>query len=63
MENYFIIHGCYGNPYKNFIPWLQRQISKRVRLCIDSCSHIFSSYLDTCCINFDTVFFRFYFYY
>lgn len=68
MENYFIIHGSYGNPYKNFIPWLKRQLSKKGRLCIvphfpslefqtyDSWSHILSSYLDIGCINSDTVF-------
>jgi hypothetical protein len=28
-NNYFIIHGSYGNPYKNWIPWLKKQLSKR----------------------------------
>lgn len=34
MENYFIIHGSYGNPYKNWIPWLKSELSKRKRNCI-----------------------------
>ena len=34
MNNYFIIHGSYGNPYKNWIPWLKRQLSKRKLNCI-----------------------------
>lgn len=32
--NYFIIHGSYGNPYKNWIPWLKRELSKRKINCI-----------------------------
>ena len=68
MENYFIIHGSYGNPYKNFIPWLKRQLSKRGKRCIvphfpslefqtyENWSHILSSYLDIGCIHSDTVF-------
>lgn len=34
MDNYFIIHGSYGNPYKNWIPYLKRQLSKRRLNCI-----------------------------
>lgn len=34
MNNLFIIHGSYGNPYKNWIPWLKRQLSKRRINCI-----------------------------
>lgn len=33
-NNYFIIHGSYGNPYKNWIPWLKKQLSKRKLNCI-----------------------------
>ncbi len=33
-NNYFIIHGSYGNPYKNWIPWLKTQLSKRKLNCI-----------------------------
>ena len=33
-ENYFIIHGSYGNPYKNWIPYLKFQLSKRRLNCI-----------------------------
>ncbi len=33
-NNYFVIHGSYGNPYKNWIPWLKRQLSKRKLNCI-----------------------------
>ncbi len=28
-NNYFIIHGSYGNPYKNWVPWLKRELGKR----------------------------------
>ncbi len=34
MENYFIIHGSYGNPYKNWIPTVKARISKRGLSCI-----------------------------
>lgn len=34
VNSYFIIHGSYGNPYKNWIPWLKRQLSKRKLNCI-----------------------------
>lgn len=33
-KNYFIIHGSYGNPYKNWIPSLKSQLSKRKLNCI-----------------------------
>ena len=33
-DNYFIIHGSYGNPYKIWIPWLKKQLSKRKLNCI-----------------------------
>ncbi len=36
MKNYFIIHGSYENPYKNFIPWLKKKLSKRGKMCIVS---------------------------
>ena len=34
MNNYFIIHGSYGNPYKNWIPYLKTQLSKRGFNCM-----------------------------
>lgn len=34
MNNYFIIHGSYGNPYKNWIPWLKKHLSKKKLNCI-----------------------------
>lgn len=34
QNNYFIIHGSYGNPYKNWIPSLKSQLSKRKLNCI-----------------------------
>ena len=34
QNNYFIIHGSYGNPYKNWIPSLKSQMSKRKLNCI-----------------------------
>ena len=68
MEKYFIIHGSYGNPYKNFIPWLKKELSKRGKTCIvphfpsfqfqsyENWSHILSSYLDIGLIDSDTTF-------
>lgn len=34
INHYFIIHGSYGNPYKNWIPWLYKRITKRKNKCI-----------------------------
>lgn len=34
VNNYFIIHGSYGNPFKNWIPWLKKQLSRRKLNCI-----------------------------
>lgn len=31
MNNIFLIHGSYGNPYKNWLPWLKKELSKRKR--------------------------------
>ena len=68
MKKYFIIHGSYGNPYKNFIPWLKKELSKRGKTCIvphfpsfqfqsyENWSHILSSYLDIGLIDSDTIF-------
>lgn len=68
MEKYFIIHGSYGNPYKNFIPWLKKELSKRRKMCIvphfpslefqsyENWSRILSSYLDIGLIDSDTIF-------
>ncbi len=36
MNNYFIIHGSYGNPYKNWIPWLKKELGKRKLNCLVS---------------------------
>lgn len=33
-NNFFIVHGSYGNPYKNWIPWLKKQLSKRKVNCV-----------------------------
>ena len=27
--NYFLIHGSYGNPYKNWFPWLKEELGVR----------------------------------
>ena len=35
-NNYFIVHGSYGNLYKNWIPWLKKQLSKRKLTCCAS---------------------------
>ncbi len=65
-NNYFIIHGSYGNPYKNWIPWLKKQLSKRKINCIvpsfptpykqdyESWSKILKSYFEIGYINEDT---------
>ncbi len=68
MENYFIIHGSYGNPYKNWIPWLKSELSKRKRNCIvpnfpspykqdyESWSKVLNAYLEIGYITEDTTF-------
>lgn len=28
-ENYFIIHGSFGSPFSNWIPWLHTELCKR----------------------------------
>lgn len=68
MSNYFIIHGSYGNPYKNWIPWLKKELSKRRLKCMvpdfptpdkqdyESWSRILKSYLDIGCITEETTF-------
>ena len=27
--NYFLIHGSYGNPYKNWFPWLKKELEQK----------------------------------
>ncbi len=68
MNNYFIIHGSYGNPYKNWIPWLKKQLSKRKLNCIvpsfptpikqdyESWSKILKAYFEIGYITEDTTF-------
>lgn len=68
MNNYFIIHGSYGNPYKNWVPWLKKQLSKRKLNCIvpsfptpykqdyESWSKILKAYLEIGYITEDTTF-------
>ena len=36
MDNYFVIHGSYGNPYKNWIPWLKQKLAIRKKECFIS---------------------------
>ena len=67
-ENYFIIHGSYGNPYKNWIPYLKSQLSKRRLDCIvpsfttpykqdyESCSTILMAYVKIVYITEETTF-------
>ncbi len=31
MNNIFLIHGSYGNPYKNWLPWLKKELSIGVK--------------------------------
>ncbi len=68
MENYFLIHGSYGNPYKNWFPWLKMSLSKRKRNCIvpnfpspdkqdyESWSKILKAYVEIGYITEDTTF-------
>lgn len=68
MENYFLIHGSYGNPYKNWFPWLKNELAKRKYECIvpsftigdkqnySNWSKILKTYLDIGCINENTIF-------
>ncbi len=68
MNNYFLIHGSYGNPYKNWFPWLKNELAKRKLECIvptfpigdkqryEMWSKILNSYLDIGCINENTIF-------
>lgn len=37
VNNYFIIHGSYGNPYKNWIPWLKKELALRKFNCMVPC--------------------------
>lgn len=66
MNNYFLIHGSYGNPYKNWIPWLKKSLSKRKLNCIvpnfpspyqqnyECWSKILYAYLEIGCITEET---------
>lgn len=68
MNNFFIIHGSYGNPYKNWIPWLKKELSKRRLNCIvpsfptpfkqdfESWSKILSAYVEIGYITSETTF-------
>lgn len=68
MNNIFLIHGSYGNPYKNWFPWLKQELGKRKRNCIvpsfptpykqdyESWSEILKSYLRVGYITEETTF-------
>ncbi len=68
MNNYFLIHGSYGNPYKNWLPWLKKELGKRKLNCIvpnfpspykqdyESWSKILKAYLEIGYITEDTSF-------
>lgn len=68
MKNYFLIHGAYGNPYKNWFPWLKNELAKRRLECFvptfpildkqryEIWNKILKSYLEVGCINESTVF-------
>lgn len=67
-NNYFIIHGSYGNPYKNWIPWLKSELSKRKLDVLvphfptgsyqnyENWSKVLNAYLEIGCINENTIF-------
>lgn len=66
--NYFLIHGSYGNPYKNWFPWLKEELSVRKKTYLVPhfpsfekqnyfhWSTILESYLKAGCITEDTIF-------
>lgn len=68
MKHYFLIHGSYGNPYKNWLPWLKKELGKRKLNCIvpsfpspykqdyTSWQEILKSYVSIGCITEDTTF-------
>lgn len=68
MNNYFLIHGSYGNPYKNWLPYLKSQLGKRKLNCVvpnfpspykqdyESWSKILNSYLEIDYITENTTF-------
>lgn len=68
MNYYFLIHGSYGNPYKNWFPWLREELGVRGKKYIvphfpsfekqnyQNWSNILKSYLDIGMITEDTTF-------
>ncbi len=66
--NYFLIHGSYGNPYKNWFPWLKEELGVRKKTYIvphfpsfekqnySNWSNILESYLKAGCITEHTTF-------
>lgn len=68
MQNFFLIHGFYGNPYKNWLPYLKSQLGKRKLNCVvpnfpspykqdyESWSKILNSYLEIGYITENTTF-------
>ncbi len=66
MQNFFVIHGSYGNPYKNWLPYLKSQLGKRKLNCIvpnfpspdkqdyKSWSKILKAYVEIGCITKET---------
>ncbi len=68
MNKYFLIHGAYGNPYKNWFPWLKKELAKRGISCVvpsfptpekqdyDSWSKILKAYYEIDYINENTNF-------
>lgn len=68
MNYYFLIHGSYGNPYKNWFPWLKEELGIRGKRYIvphfpilekqnyQNWSTILKSYLDIGIMNENTTF-------
>lgn len=68
MNNYFLIHGSYGNPYKNWFPWLKKELGKRKLNCLvpnfpspykqdyGSWQEVLKSYVKIGCITENTIF-------
>jgi len=70
MNNYLLIHGSFGNPYSNWLPWLSNELERRglVSYCpdfptgvgyqnYDNWSKLLKVYLSVGLINENTIIF------
>lgn len=69
-SNYIIVHGSFGSPFVNWIPWLRKEIEERGKIVYtpdfptgvgyqnyENWSRLFKSYVDAGIIGEDTVIF------